>query len=134
MGWQPKDPVCCGRWTAEGRFFIFLSGGKIWAFDERGGLLRNPSDQPVQLTSGPMVWGRPVPSREGKEIFASGGAPRGELVRLNLKSGQFEPFLSEISAANVEFSPDGKDVAYDTYPEDILWRQRTRRVPRLCGH
>jgi Tol biopolymer transport system component len=130
-GWQPKDPVCCGRWTADGSFFVFLSGGKIWAFDERGGLFRHSSDQPVQLTSGPMVWGRPVPSRDGKEIFASGGSSRGELARFNPKNGKFEPFLSQISATDVEFSPDGNDLVYVTYPEGILWRQKPDGSQRI---
>jgi Tol biopolymer transport system component/predicted Ser/Thr protein kinase len=130
-GWQPKNPVCCGKWTPDGNFFVFLSGGKLWAFDERGGLFRNPSDQPVQLTSGPMLWGRPVVSRDGKDIFASGGTLHGELVRLNSKSGQFEPFLSQISASDVEFSPDGKDVVYLTYPEGVIWRQRVDGSQRV---
>jgi Tol biopolymer transport system component len=129
--WQPKNSVCCGSWTPDGSFFVFLSGGKLWAFDERGGLLRHPSDQPIQLTSGPMLWGRPVVSRDGKAIFAAGGTLRGELVRLNLKTGQFEPFLSQISATDVEFSPDGKDVVYLTYPEGVLWRQKLDGSQRI---
>jgi Tol biopolymer transport system component/predicted Ser/Thr protein kinase len=130
-GWQPKNSVCCGIWTPDGSFFVFLSGGKLWAFDERGGLLRHPPDQPIQLTSGPMLWGASVVSRDGKEIFASGGTLRGELVRLNLKSGQFEPFLSQISADDIEFSHDGKDVVYLTYPEGVLWRQRVDGSQRV---
>jgi serine/threonine protein kinase/Tol biopolymer transport system component len=130
-GWQPKDSVCCGSWTPDGSFFVFLSGGKLWAFDERGGLLRHPPDQPILLTSGPTIWGRPVVSRDGKEVFAPGGTLRGELVRVNLKSGQLEPFLSQISADDVEFSPDGKDVVYLTYPEGVLWRQKVDGSQRV---
>jgi Tol biopolymer transport system component len=78
-----------------------------------------------------MLWGRPRVSRDGKAIFAAGGTLRGELVRLNLKTGQFEPFLSQISASDVEFSPDGKDVVYLTYPEGVIWRQRVDGSQRV---
>ncbi len=57
-----------------------------------------------------------------KKIFADGLILRGELVRFNAKSAQFEPWLGGISAEFVTFSPDGTSVAYVTFPEGILWR------------
>jgi len=53
------------------------------------------------------------------------------LVRYDKKTGQFLPFLSGISAHAVSFSPDGKWVAYVTFPEGILWRSRTDGTERL---
>ena len=47
---------------------------------------------------------------------------RGELMRLDPKSDQFQPFLGGISADLVAFSKDGQSVAYVSYPEMILWR------------
>jgi Tol biopolymer transport system component len=47
---------------------------------------------------------------------------RGELVRFDAQSRQLQPYLSGISAEWVDFSPDGKFVAYVTFPEGILWR------------
>ena len=38
------------------------------------------------------------------------------------QSRQFQPYLGGISAEGVSFSPDGKFVAYVTYPEGILWK------------
>ncbi len=55
-----------------------LPGAQLWALDERSGVLRRPPPQPVQLTSGPTRWGAPLPSRDGKKIFARGVAIRGE--------------------------------------------------------
>jgi DNA-binding winged helix-turn-helix (wHTH) protein/Tol biopolymer transport system component len=110
-----------GQWAQDGRYF-FSSGGQIWGLDERPRFGRLPAAKPIQLTSGPILWDRPILSRDGKTIFASGRTRRGELVRFDPKSKQFQPFLNGISAEFVAFTPDGKTLAYVTYPEGILWK------------
>ena len=110
-----------GRWAQDGRFF-FVSRGQIWMIDERHLLFRRSSDQPVQMTSGPIRWDSPIPGKDGKTIFASGVTPRGELIRFDAQSRQFQPFLAGISADSVSFSRDGKSVAYVSFPDGILWR------------
>ena len=130
--WRPSYESCCGQWTPDGEFFIFVAGDQpsgsnmfihqIWALDDRLGLFRQHPAEPVQLTSGPMYWGDPLPSRDGKKIFADGFTLRGELVRFRSKSGKFESFLKGISAWHVDFSKDGKSVVYVSFPEGVLWR------------
>ena len=110
-----------GHWAQDGRFF-FVSSGQIWTMDERHLLFRRSPDQPLQMTSGPIRWDSPIPGKDGKAIFASGVTPRGELIRFNSQSRQFQPFLAGISADSVSFSRDGKSVAYVSYPDGILWR------------
>ena len=110
-----------GHWAQDGRFF-FVSSGQIWAIDQRHLLFRRSSDQPLPLTSGPIRWDSPIPGKDGKTIFASGVTPRGELIRFNSQSRQFQPFLAGLSADSVSFSRDGKSVAYVSYPDGILWR------------
>jgi Tol biopolymer transport system component/DNA-binding winged helix-turn-helix (wHTH) protein len=131
-GWRPPSSQCCGRWTVDGKFFVFQSRDGIFKYsapllasqlrvlDERRGLFRRP--EPVQLTSGPIRWNSPIPSKDGTKIFAHGVIERGELVRYDAKSGQFQPWLGGISAEFVTFSSDGQSVAYVTFPEGILWR------------
>jgi len=121
-GWHESDGQCCGRWTSDGKYFLFESEDQLWALDERRGLFRKPRGEPIQLTIGPIRWGGPVPAKEGGKIFAEGMTPRGELVRYDAKSGQFQPFLKGISAEFVSFSKDGESVAYVSYPEGILWK------------
>ena len=95
---------------------------QIWALDERRGPFRQASSEPIQLTSGPMRWYGAIPSKDGTKIFALGVKPQGELVRFDSTSRQLRPFLEGISAEFLAFSPDGKSVAYVTFPEGILWR------------
>ena len=126
-GWHASSWKCCGRWTPDGRFFVFLSGAsytesQIWALDERHGVFRRPPGEPIQLTTGPLSWSGPIPGKDGKTIFAAGITARGELSRFDAKSKQFQPFLGGISAQGVRFSKDGQSVAYVSYPEGILWK------------
>ena len=133
-GWRPSSSQCCGRWTPDGKFFVFLSRGafisysgllpasQLWIIDERRGLFRRAPTQPVQLTSGPIRWNTPIPSRDGTKIFALGVILRGELVRYDAQSSRLQPYLGGISADFVTFSPDGQFVAYVTFPEGILWK------------
>ena len=121
-GWQPASWPCCGRWARDGSFFVFLSEDQIWALDERSGLFRRPSPQPVRVVGGPIRWGSPIPSRDGSRIFAEGTILRGELSRYESKTKRFLPFLGGISAQEVVFSNDGKSVVYVSYPEDTLWK------------
>jgi Tol biopolymer transport system component len=126
--WHGQDVQCCGRWTPDGRLYLFhlwdgtSPGNEIWALDEgHRPFWRRPSE-PVRLTTGPMLWGGPVPSKDGKKIFARGITLRGELSRIEPKTGGPEPFLGGISAEFVSFSADGKSVAYVSFPEGVLWK------------
>jgi len=120
-GWGKSPTQWSGKWTPDGRF-VFVADGQIWLIEDQPGLGSNLPSSPVQLTFGPTVWDRPISSPDGKKIFASGLTKRGELVRFDIKSSQFKPFLTGISAEFVTFSSDGKSVAYVSYPTGILWR------------
>jgi Tol biopolymer transport system component len=119
---------CCGEWTPDGRFFTFqksLDGrSNIWALPDRRRLWRTPSDRPTPLTAGPLDFQYPLPSKDGRRIFAIATSQRGEVVRYDARSGDFVPYLPGISAEALAFSPDGKWVTYTSYPEGTLWRSK----------
>ncbi len=136
-GWRSLPAECCGVWSPDGRYYVFLSdinqggGGNIWALRQTERLFSNSTSEPLQLTAGPMQFGALAPSPDGKKLFAEGLQARGELVRYDLNSHQFVPFLSGSSAGDLAFSTDGKWVAYVSYPERILWRSRADGSDRL---
>jgi Tol biopolymer transport system component/DNA-binding winged helix-turn-helix (wHTH) protein len=133
-GWDGSVQKCCGRWTADGQFFVFLAGNalakgpmfrplaQIWAADERRRKMRPRNGEPILLASQPLLWGNPVPSRDGTKIFARGVSLRGELGRYDSASKRVEPYLGGISADMLNFSRDGRSVAYVSFPDGILWR------------
>jgi eukaryotic-like serine/threonine-protein kinase len=119
-GWQGYQ--CCGQWNSDGKTFYFVANDQIWVRDERHTIFGHSSAQPVQLTSGPIAWQSPFPSKDGKTVYASGLTARGELVRFDAKTNQFQPYLAGLDADNLVFSHDGKSIAYVSFPDEILWR------------
>jgi Tol biopolymer transport system component len=73
----------------------------------------------------------PAPSRDGRKLFIIGAVPREEVVRYDAKSRGFLPYLSGISADGMDFSRDGKWVAYVTFPGGALWRSRVDGSEKL---
>ena len=130
-----KHTYCCGNWTQDGKYYVFQStsdsGTNIWALREGTVLFRKGNREPVQLTAGPMDFGSPVSSVDGKRLFVIGEQPRGELLRFESKSGQFVPYVGGISAHGVDVSKDGHWVAYVSYPEGVLWRSKLDGSQRL---
>jgi Tol biopolymer transport system component len=144
-GWSrtPSDQESAGEWSPDGRFFIFtaihLGTSAIWAARERSHLLDWRGSEPIQLAALPEhVWSVAL-SGEGRKVFASVNLPRrGELVRFDPGTGQFLPYaqMSGLSAAQLAFSPDGKRVAYVTYPDSFVWTinaDGSNRLPLASG-
>jgi Tol biopolymer transport system component len=139
---EPR-PIHDMNWTSDGRYFLFTAGrgssfnpyiivgGDIWAVREAKSSLFRKSAKPIQLTTGALSFWSPTPSPDGKQVFATGGRVRGELLRYDLKSRKLEPYLSGISAEGLDFSRDGKWVAYVTFPESILWRSKLDGSERM---
>ena len=130
-GWNPPPNECCGQWTPDGKYFVFQSKNNIWARAENRSWFGKVDRQPYQLTSGPMNFSSPLPSKDGKKLFVVGTLPRGELTRYDAKSGHFSAFLSGISADSVSFSKDGQWVAYVSFPDSTLWKSKADGSQRI---
>ena len=134
-GWNSPAAECCGNWTPDGRYFLFQSDRNnrtdIWALRRKSSLLRQRDFEPVQLTTGPLSYWAPLPSRDGKRLYVVGDQPRGELVRYDAKLQQNVPYLSGISAEQVRVSRDGQWAAYIAYPGNTLWRSKVDGTERL---
>jgi serine/threonine protein kinase/Tol biopolymer transport system component len=133
--WNNPPNECCGNWTPDGRFYVFQStrdgATNIWIVPDQSDWWRKVSREPVQLTTGPLQFAGPLPSKDGKRLFMTGVQQRAELVRYDAKSGDFAPYLGGISAGDVDFSRDGQWVTYVSYPDDTLWRSKLDGSARL---
>jgi Tol biopolymer transport system component/DNA-binding winged helix-turn-helix (wHTH) protein len=120
---------CCGTWTPDGQYYLFQSLQRnidinnIWVMRERTGFLGNRYG-PTRLAAAPTSFSNMAFGNNDTPIFAVGEQRRAELVAFDKYSGNFLPFLSGISAGDLDFSRDGKWVAYVTYPDGLLWRSR----------
>jgi serine/threonine protein kinase/Tol biopolymer transport system component len=130
-GWHDPPSECCGAWTHEGHNFVFSSQGNIWELREHKSWTGPHTFEPVQLTSGPLALGSPIPSRDGKAIYVVGKRARGELLRYDPKSKILLPYLGGISGEHVTFSKDGQWVAYVRFPEGTLWRSKLDGTERM---
>jgi eukaryotic-like serine/threonine-protein kinase len=128
---QGPAQTCCGSWSMDGRYFFFLGGGNVWVIHEAAGFLPWHSFAPVKLTTGPLAIGAWTVSPDGKKLFVEAAQGRAELVRYDPKSAQFLPFLSGISAGELDYSRDGQWVTYASYPDGTLWRSRVDGSDRL---
>jgi Tol biopolymer transport system component len=117
--------VCCGSWTPDGRHYVFQATrngqSHLWVLNEGDNWLRFGKHEPTQLTTGAMQFNRPLISTDGKKLFAVGWIQRGELMRVDSASNQIVPHFGARSVEWVAYSPDGRNVAYVTYPEGDLW-------------
>jgi eukaryotic-like serine/threonine-protein kinase len=133
---KSKEPggFCCPQWTPDGRYIVFETRWSVrqdlWYMPMRRGWMQK-AGEPKRLTAGPISYFDPVPSRDGRQIFALGNKQRGELVRYDLKSQQFLPILPGVSATNLMFSRDGAWVTYLSFPDRVAWRSRSDGTDRL---
>jgi len=127
--------LCCGAWTSDGRYFLFSSrvAGEegIWAVREKTSWFQRASGKPVLLSTGPLDYLCAVPSRAGKQIFATAEQAQAELTRYDATSKQFVPFLGGVPAEHVSFSRNGQWVAYVSYPDGELWRSKVDGTQKL---
>jgi len=130
--WNQLPRECCGNWAPDGKYYLFSSvrdgRSSLWALPERQWPLE-AKPQPVQLTFGPLDFDIPVPSKDGKKIFAIGGLAHCEVLRFNGNS--FVPYFQNASASDLAFSADGQRVAYVSVPEGALWSSKLDGSGRL---
>jgi Tol biopolymer transport system component/DNA-binding winged helix-turn-helix (wHTH) protein len=135
--WNSPHAECCGNWTADGKQFMFQATreGKteIWCIPGTRGFLSLMKllNAPVQITSGQMNSLVSVPSPDGKKLYVIGQKLRGELMRYDVASRQFMPYLGGISADFADISRDGQWMLYVDFPNGTLWRSKVDGTQRL---
>ena len=116
---------CCGNWTRDGRFYLFesLTEQNISVVPEPGRMRLSWQSPPgpQSLTTGPVEMEYPVPSLDGKRLFVMG--EQSQLQVQKAGSGEFRPYLTNLSPGSLAFSGTGKQIAY-TDSLGRLWRSR----------
>jgi Tol biopolymer transport system component/DNA-binding winged helix-turn-helix (wHTH) protein len=143
-GWNNPPAECCGKWTPDGRYFIFMSSrgeaskgesaSNLWAVREQDEYFRRVSHEPVRLTltsTGTAQIISAVPSRDGKRLFVISGNERYELVRYDKASRSFLAYLPGVNGVKFSFSKDGLWVSYVNIADNTLWRSRVDGSERL---
>ena len=130
-GWPNGTTACCGSWTSDGRYYVFQASQgvanttilvtSLWALPDSK---KEKNAAPAQITDGPMSFGNPSVARDGKRIWAIGVQPSVEVVKYEASKKKYVPLISGLSATDVDFSSDGKWIAYVSIPEGTLWRSR----------
>ncbi len=132
--WTNSGGILPGGWSPDGRYFFFTALGdgtrNVWAIREAKDLIRRINPKPVQITSGPLTFYLPVPSKDGKSVFVVGEQLRGQLMRHDSASNQFAPYAGGISADHVTYSRDGQWMAYVEFPSSVLVRSRVDGTER----
>ena len=132
--WNFAGASCSGHWTPDGRYLLFDSfrdgPDEVWALREQTSLLRHRRGVPVRLTQGPANFGRPVPSKDGKTVFAVAWEDDSELMRYDARTKQYLPYLPALQARTIDFTRDGKWVVYPG-PDNNLWRARMDGTEQL---
>ena len=129
--WKESPDQCCGRWSPDGDYYFLTSDfffsstadPAIWVIP-RGSIFQR-NNAPVRLTTGPLRFGAPTPSLDGKSLFVVGEQSRVELFSYDAQSKRLDSYLGGLSASGVAFSPDGKWIAWVSYPEMTLWKSRS---------
>jgi hypothetical protein len=126
-----------GDWSPDGRAFFF-GDARGWAGWVPGGESRSslfvalepPKWKPwartrvEQLTVGPLMMGSPLVVPHTQGLVARGCDHRGQMVRYNTKASRFEPLLGGLAGGYVDYSWDGRWMAWVDGRDLTLWRSR----------
>jgi Tol biopolymer transport system component/DNA-binding winged helix-turn-helix (wHTH) protein len=133
-GWSRAAGACCGSWTPDGKIYVFESNragrSDLWALDSRPWFL--PSSQPRQITSGPLDFESPATATDGHRVYFLGVNSQLELLQAQMHSSSFNALGENLSTASlVEYSPDGRWVAWLSNTDGHLWRSRVDGSERI---
>lgn len=108
-GWKTESMICCGDWSSDGRYNIFVvqdpAGTKdLWIVRD-GPHYFGLRNRPVQLTSGPLWYSDPVFHPQMKRVFANGSCSKASSSVTMRPRVSFSPPSQESRRARLIFRP-----------------------------
>jgi tRNA A-37 threonylcarbamoyl transferase component Bud32/WD40 repeat protein len=126
--WPADADQNAGRWTPDGRHFIFQSdaGGtnNVYELIEPDWLAFWKKPTAAKLTSGETEVLDATPSRDNRQLFVMGRLSQGAMQVFDPQQKRFVPFLGGLAASEFVISPDKQWMAYTDFPRHFLWRSR----------
>ncbi len=142
-GWNKPAHECCGQWSADGRYYIFLSNkgdgpgsdSSVWVRREKGVFPPwSKASEPVRLTADPIGFGILAPIKDGRRLLAIGATPdQIELLRSTPDRKQFFPMIKLPEVFGAALAPKGDWLALllPGTPGWTLWRSRPDGTERM---
>jgi serine/threonine protein kinase len=135
LDWPSDADQWDGRWTADGRHFVFTSsrGGFRSTYE----LISPPwfafwkKASAVRLTPEQMDVLAMIPTRDSTSLLVIGRVAQGSMQVYDSKEHRFAPFLNGLAASCFVISPDRQWMVYTDYPRHFLWRSRLDGSERL---
>jgi DNA-binding winged helix-turn-helix (wHTH) protein/Tol biopolymer transport system component len=127
-GWDVEPMQCCGKWTADGKYFAFVShnhGGSphVWMLERRRGVFALRAPQPIELSSGPVLFNKLLSGRDGRHLFALGFNGRNEYVAVDPQSQTTHTLLGGSSAAWISF-PTHERWTVSERSDGAIWKSQ----------
>jgi serine/threonine protein kinase/dipeptidyl aminopeptidase/acylaminoacyl peptidase len=126
--WPADSDQGSGRWTPDGRHFIFQSdangANNIYELIEPTwpGFWKKPTV--AKLTSGDIEIVDATSSRDSRQLYVLGRLSQGAMQVFDPQQKRFVPFLGGLAASELVISPDKRWMAYTDFPRHFLWRSR----------
>jgi Tol biopolymer transport system component/DNA-binding winged helix-turn-helix (wHTH) protein len=136
--WQETPKQCCGTWTPDGRYFLFVEivnpSNRLYAIREKGVWWRRSPRGPFLVAAEPTGSWSPLVSRDGKYIYFYGKSVHSDLETVDPATGQFSTVLNDTRPRMLSVSPDGQWVSYIQSLSGMIWVSHldgsaARRIP-----
>jgi Tol biopolymer transport system component/DNA-binding winged helix-turn-helix (wHTH) protein len=122
--WQDPPTQCCGTWTPDGRYFIFVDSQpshRLYALREKHDWWRRSPPGPFLLAAEASGSWSPLISRDGKHVYYYGTRTQSDIETLDPATQQFSAVMRETRPAMLSISHDRQWVSYIDFPSGVLW-------------
>ncbi len=126
-GWKDRDYSCCGIWSPDGRYYLFLhfreDQSQLWALRENTFSRNHFEPVPVSVNQVGVTFIALASSSSQKRLFFLGFNPLAEAFAVDPKDKRPVQPLPKLPAYDLIFSRDGKWVSF--FSQDAtksLWR------------
>lgn len=128
LNWPADAGEAFGRWTPDGRHFVFNSNregrGNVYEVVAPRWFEFWKKPEAVRITGNQVNTTDAAPARDSRSLFVLGRLETGTSLVLDPRSGKLVPFLGGLSALQFVISPDKQWMAYSEYPSGYLWKSR----------